>query len=158
MIEMVLEAAGPRSRSLAPEPIERHSMLFRRVIVERPTPPQRVEAWSRFGEEFITVIEYDALYVDKLEEILHVFGKPALVTESKNRFVEGAVVQEMVFSDRGVTLSVAVPYATLSKPRSIVHVQLYRAGSAEYYRRYVGAGPELRPSPRRALQTEEGDS
>ena len=81
-------------------------------------------------------------------------GNPGFVAESKNRFAEGSAVREYVFASRGLTLSIAEPYPSVAKPRIVLHAQLYRAASPEYYLRYIGPGPELQPIPR-AHQKEE---
>jgi hypothetical protein len=105
-----------------------------------------VDAWLRVGETEITSLEFRAPPALDHAAVLADLGEPETVLRS-NHFEVGAVVQEHVHAERGITLSVAEPFEE-GEPR-IVHVQLYRPMSAQGFVTTVGqSGDELRPYPR----------
>jgi hypothetical protein len=147
-VEAVLEALGPFSKVYEAVDSERQQQRFRLIVVEREVPPHRIELWTLHGERTITLLEYDDPLLQDVEAVLKVYGDPDILLEDK-RTAQGAVVREYVYASRGLTLSVAEPYpGSKQKSREVVHVQLYRSGSANYYWRYIGPGFELRPTPR----------
>ena len=148
-VETVMPALQPVIRVEGPIREERTTYLCEVTRFRRSRAPVQIEAWVLLGQPSVTLLEYDNPIVHDLEGTLRALGKPALVAESKNKFAKGAVVMEYVFAGRGLSLSIAEPANAIeSKQRSAVHVQLFRAESAEYYIQYIGAGPELRPFPR----------
>jgi hypothetical protein len=145
------EALQPLQQVKDPVPGERLSHRFQLTVFERPAPPQHVESWVLYGQEHVTLIEYDDPPAQDLVGALEAFEPPELTLENK-RTAAGAAVREYVYAHRGLTLSVAEPYAwSGQRGLTAVHLQLYRAGSAEYYLSYIGTGPEIRPVPRRLV-------
>ncbi len=147
-VDTVLQAAGPGASAASPVEAERIGKRFTLAAVERGEAPQRVEAWTLYGQDHVTLVEFADPVIAGLAETLRTLGAPVYVAQSETRFAEGGVVFDHVFAGRGLTLSIAEPYVGSSYPRRAVWAQLYRAASAEYYRRYIGPGPELRPYPR----------
>ena len=147
-VETVLHAAGPGARAAVPEEAERVRKRFTRTAIEREPGHGRVDVWTLYGQDHVTLVEYAEPGIADLTATLRGLGAPIYVAQSETRSAEGGVVFDHVFADRGLTLSIAEPYAGSSHPRTAVWAQLYRAASAEYYRRYIGPGPELRPYPR----------
>jgi hypothetical protein len=124
---------------------ERMTKRFRRSVFECYTPPLHIEAWVLCNQEHLTLVEYDDPVLQDLEESLQILGTPELVLENK-RTAESAYVKELVYAGRGITLSIAEPYRwSKMTSRRAVHVQLYRGSSVDYYWRYIGPGPQLRP-------------
>lgn len=147
--DIVSQAIGPFKKIHDPVDSERQQQRFRVTAIEREAPPYLIELWVLHGQKSITLIEYDTSSVHDIETTLQSYGAPELVLDDK-RTTAGAAVKEYVYASRGVTLSIAEPYSwSETKERHVVHVQLYRAGSLDYYWRYIGPGFELRPSPRR---------
>jgi len=147
-IESVLETLKPFKNVHEAVDSERQQQRFRFIVVEREVPPYRIELWILHGEKTITLIEYDDPSIQDVEAVLKGYGTPDLVLEDK-RTARGAGVKEYVYAARGITLSVAEPYdGSEQKSRQIIHVQLYRAGSVDYYWRYIGPGFELHPTLR----------
>lgn len=147
-VENVLEALRPFKKVHEAVDSERQQHRFRLIAVEREVPPYRIELWILHGEKTITLVEYDAPSIQDVEAVLKGYGAPDLVLQDK-RTARGAGVKEYVYAGRGITLSIAEPYAeSEQKSRQVVHVQLYRAGSVNYYWGYIGPGFELHPALR----------
>jgi hypothetical protein len=147
-IENVLKTLRPFKKVHEAIDSERQQHRFRLIAVEREVPPYRIELWILHGEKTITLVEYDAPSIQDMEAVLKGYGAPDLVLQDK-RTARGAGVKEYVYAGRGITLSIAEPYPwSEQKTREVVHVQLYRSGSVNYYWRYIGPGFELHPSPR----------
>jgi len=152
-IEFVLKALKPLGPSSPPVEKERLHYRFSQFVFERATPPSPVDVWILTGQPHVTLVEYDNPSIVALEETLTVAGAPDLVLENR-RSAEGALVKEYVYANRGLTLSVAEPYAwSPIRSRRATHVQLYRASSAGYYLRYIGSGHETQPFPLPPLAT-----
>lgn len=148
-IEALLPALQPVAKVQPAEHSERRQQAFQRVVVERETPPRRVELWSLQGEGTVALLEYDdGPPIGDPASVLEALGEPDIVLENQ-RTAQGAIVTEHVYARRGLTLSIARPYPGSDEhSRKIVHVQLYRPGTVADYWRSIGPGIELRPSPR----------
>jgi hypothetical protein len=108
----------------------------------------RVDAWLRVGETEVTSLEFPAPESLDHAGVLADLGEPETVLRS-NHFEVGAVVQEHVHAERGITVAVAEPFAEDRDEPWIVYVQLYRPMTAQAYVTSVGqSGDELRPYPR----------
>lgn len=147
-IETLLPALQPVAKVQPAERTERRQQVFQRVVVERDTPPRRVELWSLQGENTVALLEYDdGPPVADPAGVLEALGEPDVVLDNE-RTAQGATVTEHVYARRGLTLSIARPYpGSAEQARKIVHVQLYRQCTLTDYWRYIGPGMELRPSP-----------
>ena len=109
---------------------------------------ERVDAWLRVGETEVTSLEFRPPESFDHAAVLAALGEPETVLRS-NHFEVGAVVQEHVHAERGITVAVAEPFAEDRHQPWIVYVQLYRPMSAQEYVTTVGqSGDELRPYPR----------
>jgi hypothetical protein len=107
-----------------------------------------VDAWLRVGETEITSLEFRPPGSLDHAVVLADLGEPETVLRS-NHFEVGAVVQEHVHAERGITVAVAEPFAEDRDEPWIVYVQLYRPMTAQAYVTTVGqSGDELRPYPR----------
>jgi hypothetical protein len=109
---------------------------------------ERVDAWLRVGESEVTSLEFRPPESLDHAAVLAGLGEPETVLRS-NHFEVGAVVQEHVHAERGITVAVAEPFAEDRDEPWIVYVQLYRPMTAQAYVTTVGqSGDELRPYPR----------
>ncbi len=142
----LLEQARPLVRVGLPEEKVRIGSRFRVITLERETAPTSLEAWLVWDRDEVELIEYDDAPVDDLEALLHLYGTPDTILKGK-RFALDSVVQEFVYAQRGITLSVGTPFEG-DLPRRIVHIQLYPARSLQYYLTVIGTGSELHPFPR----------
>ena len=107
-----------------------------------------VDAWLRVGETEVTSLEFRPPESLDHAAVLAGLGEPETVLRS-NHFAVGAVVQEHVHAERGITVAVAEPFAEDRDEPWIVYVQLYRPMTAQAYVTTVGqSGDELRPYPR----------
>ncbi|MBD0372208.1 MAG: hypothetical protein ICV60_15305 [Pyrinomonadaceae bacterium] len=146
-LQAITDALQPVRGAHAPVERERQSMRFMLTAFERDLPPQYVEVWQLYAQEHVTLVEYDDPPVEDLDEVLKEMGAPDLMLEDQ-RTAAGASVKEYIYARRGLALSLAEPYEWSElKERRAVHAQLYRASSINYYWRYVGPGPRLRPVP-----------
>jgi hypothetical protein len=146
-VDTVLTALAPIAEVHAPVESEREQHRFRRIDVARASPPRLVTLWIPHGEETVALVEYDDPAAAPADALLEAYQGPDLLLKGQ-RSVSGATVDEHVFAARGIALSIAQPYADPGS-RRIIRVQLFRPRSTASYWRYIGPGPELRPSLRR---------
>ncbi len=140
-------------RVSGPVEAERRVSRFLVFTFERDAEPRLVETWFPFGSEHAALVEYDDPVVDDLDALLDALGPPELEQIGK-RGADGALVTEMIYASRGLTLSVATPFEVAGQDepppgsRWLVHIQLYPATTTQYWVTDIGAGLPPRPFPR----------
>jgi hypothetical protein len=149
--EPELAAATGAARAV-PEPRERvrNAARFRVLRLERDRAPEVVEAWFRLGDDAAAIVEFDPPGGD-FAALAAEYGEAEL-TQGSRLFDPDGDVEDHVYADRGVTLSVARPHGAdvenMGEWRRIVHVQLYPATSTTDWVAELGpSGEELRPYP-----------
>ncbi len=144
-VETLSKAMQPLTKVHAPAVKERMNHRFSVFAFDRGAQPSPVELWVLDGQNFVSLVEYDDPPAIELERTLAAAGPPDLVLENR-RYAPDASVKEYIYASRGLTLSVAEPYAGAAlRRRRLTHAQLYRASSTGYYWRYIGPGDELHP-------------
>lgn len=126
----------------------RMTRYFDVVELERSVPPLHVEGWFLNDDAHLTLVEVHEPVIHDLAELLARFG-PADMVQKHKHVAYGAVVDEHIYAQRGVTLSLVFPVdASAEQPVRSMHLQLYAAMTAQDYLMDIGAGAELRPYPR----------
>jgi hypothetical protein len=131
---------------------ERVAMNYRvltGVLADEPEPepdPDRVEAWIRFGEEIVNSIEFrPPTGATNHAAVLADLGEPELVLPS-NLAEPGAMLSEHAHAARGITVTVAEPFAHTGGDPYIAYVQLYAPTDTQGYVVRVGQpGYKLEP-------------
>ena len=127
----------------------RSAFRFRVLRLERARAPELVEAWFRAGDEGAAIVEFDPPAGD-VAALVREYGEAQLIQGSRLFDPDGSV-EDHVYAERGITLSVAHPHEAdveAGEWRRIVHVQLYPATSTTDWVAELGpSGQELRPYP-----------
>lgn len=133
-----IDTIGPREDA-------RMSSRFLVFKYRRAEPPYSVEAWVLAGTTEAMLIELDDVAILDASDLLARYGPPEMVLTNR-RAREAALVEEHVYASRGVTFSVALPSS--GGPPTIIHAQLYAAGTTAYYVTQIGSVLLPRPYPR----------
>lgn len=149
-VQSLTDQLAPLSKTGNPVEKARLQKRYQVTSLTRKATPKSLEAWVLVGSKQVSLIEVDDPVVNDLDGLLESFGSPDLLVSGK-RYQEGAMVREHVYAGRGITLSVATPFDGESggpTRDAVVHLQLYPATTPEAWTTQIGAGAELRPSPR----------
>ncbi len=150
------ETLNSLRRELAPLKHVYHAMertrtyqRYKVTVFERFVSPHLVKAWFALGSSKASLIEYDDPPIQNVEYMMEACGEPELILSDK-RYAPGAIVREYVYARRGLTLSVAEPFASsVNMDRRIIHLQLFPPSTLESYMTDIGL--DSHPFPRMHL-------
>ncbi|MFI5385013.1 MAG: hypothetical protein ACHQ50_02735 [Fimbriimonadales bacterium] len=115
--------------------------------IRRASPPSPVEVWEEWDHSTVFLIEWDDPPVANLDGTLRELGFPELILKDR-RVAIGMTVEEHVYAERGLTLSIGDPYpGSEEKRRRCTHLQLYQNISLQRFLTEIGTGPDISPHP-----------
>jgi hypothetical protein len=144
-VESLTAQLQPVDRVLEPYERQRAGQRLMCTVFVRPVAPSRVDAWVVYGAKHIALVECDDPLVPALEDTLRRYGTSDMIL-SDQRFVADAIVREHIYARRGITFSVAEPFAATNRvERRVVHLQLFPATTLERYLTEIGVSADARP-------------
>ena len=148
------DAMAPVGAVIGPVYAERRLGRFDKFTITRTTEPVEIEVWVPGGAAAVALVEFDDPPTSDVDALLDDLGAPEDVQHNQRRRT-GMLVDEYVYASRGLSLSVATPFAHVGVTpiprgtRQIVHVQLFRRTTVDEWRTGIGAVIPLRPFPLR---------
>jgi hypothetical protein len=136
----------PISAARGPEEQPRANQRFLVIHYSRPTSPKEIDVWSAIGQAFVRVVEYADPPMADLEGTLARYGAPDVLLADQ-RYAAGMRVWDHIYAARGITFAVGEPYPPAAPaPRRAVFLQIYPAGSVQFYMTEIGSGAATRPN------------
>ncbi len=122
---------------------------YKVTVFERFVAPYLIKTWFALGSSKASLIEYDNPPIQNMEYMMEACGEPELILSDK-RYAAGAIVREYIYARRGLTLSIAEPFASsVNMDRRIIHLQLFPPSTLESY--MIEIGIDSHPFPRMHL-------
>lgn len=134
------------ARIHAPQRRDRIATRYSVCLIERASPPARLEAWSRIDTNRISIVEIEDPVCTDIEPVLDALGEPDIRLEDV-RLSSDYLVSEFVFARRGLVLSVGSPLTPqVSRRRTLLHIRLFPPVTLQRYLTEIGESNPSRPA------------